>query len=364
MTGRLRILTVLGTRPEIIRLSRIIPALDGVAEHLLVHTGQNAVSNLSQLFFDELGIRAPDVHLGVDTSSLGRQLATLFESFEAVLDEHRPERVLILGDTNSGLVAFNCRRRGIPVYHMEAGNRCHDDRVPEEVNRRVIDHCSSVLLPYTHRSAANLEREGIARHRIFVTGNPINEVLRHYAPAIDASDALARLGLSAGQYLVATMHRAESVDHDEVLAGLCSALVRVADMYELPLILSVHPRIERRLDEGVFAGTRVRAVPALGFFDFVHLQKHAALVLTDSGTVQEECAILHVPVITIRDTTERPETVEAGSNIIASTDPARICAAAEFVRSRGGSVGWSAPPEYLERNVSDKIVRILLSNAA
>lgn len=364
MTGRSRILTVLGTRPEIIRLSRIIPALDGVAEHVLVHTGQNAASNLSQLFFDELGVRAPDVHLGVDTSSLGRQLATLFESFEAVLDEHRPERVLILGDTNSGLVAFNCRRRGIPVYHMEAGNRCYDDRVPEEVNRRVIDHCSSVLLPYTHRSAANLEREGIARHRIVVTGNPINEVLLHYAPAIDASDALARLGLSAGRYLVATMHRAESVDHEAVLAGLCSALVRVADLYELPLILSVHPRIERRLDEGVFAGTRVRAVPALGFFDFVHLQKHAALVLTDSGTVQEECAILHVPVITIRDTTERPETVEAGSNIIASTDPARIYAAAEFVRSRGGSVGWSAPPEYLERNVSDKIVRILLSNAA
>ena len=355
-------LTVLGTRPEIIRLSRIIPALDVVAEHVLVHTGQNAAANLSQLLFDQLGVRAPDVHLGIDTSSLGRQLASLFEGFEAVLDAHRPERVLILGDTNSGLVAFNCQRRGIPVYHMEAGNRCYDDRVPEEVNRRVIDHCSSILLPYTHRSAANLVREGIARHRIFVTGNPINEVLEHYRPAIDASDALSRLELRAGGYLIATMHRAESVDREDVLAGLCRALVRVADLYELPLILSVHPRVERRLTDGVFAGTRVRAIPAPGFFDFVSLQQHAALVMTDSGTVQEECAILRVPVLTIRDTTERPETVEAGSNIIASTDPDRICAAARFVHTRGGRAEWSTPPEYLERNVSDKIVRMMLSN--
>lgn len=353
-------MTVLGTRPEIIRLSRIIPAIDGIAEHRLVHTGQNAASNLSQLFFDELGVRAPDQHLGVDTSSFGRQLATLFERFETVLDEFRPDRVLILGDTNSALVAFNCCRRGIPVYHMEAGNRCYDDRVPEEVNRRVIDHCSAVLLPYTHRSAANLEREGIARDRIFVTGNPINEVLEHYAPSINASSVLPRLGLAAGGYLVATMHRAESVDHDDVLAGLCSALVQVADLYERPLILSVHPRIERRLAEGVFAGTRVRAMPAFGFLDFVHLQKHAALVVTDSGTVQEECAILRVPVITIRDTTERPETVEAGSNIVASTDPVRICAAAAFLLAAGSEVTWTAPPEYLERNVSGKILRMLL----
>lgn len=364
MTDRPRIVTVLGTRPEIIRLSRVIPALDAVAEQVLVHSGQNSARNLSDVFFEQLGVREPDVHLGVDTSSLGRQLATLFEGFERVLDEQRPDRVLILGDTNSGLVAFNCCRRGIPVYHMEAGNRCYDDRVPEEVNRRVIDHSSAVLLPYTHRSAANLEREGIARHRIFVTGNPINEVLEHYASRIEASDSLRQFGLESGRYLLATMHRAENVDHEAVLEDLCQALIQVAGLYDLPLILSVHPRVERRLAEGVFAGTRVRPVPALGFFEFVKLQKHAALVLTDSGTVQEECAILRVPVITIRDTTERPETVEAGSNIVASTNPERITAAAAFLRARGPKGAWTPPSEYLERNVSEKIVRILLSNPA
>jgi UDP-N-acetylglucosamine 2-epimerase (non-hydrolysing) len=364
VSDRLKILTVLGTRPEIIRLSRVIPALDAVAEHVLVHTGQNFTENLSEVFFGQLGVRAPDVHLGVDTSSLGRQLATLFEGFEQVLDERRPDRVLILGDTNSGLVAYNCCRRGIPVYHMEAGNRCYDDRVPEEVNRRVIDHSSAVLLPYTHRSAANLEREGIARHRIFVTGNPINEVLEHYGPRIDGSNAPGSLGLEPVRYLLATMHRAENVDHEAVLDDLCRALVEVANLYQLPLILSVHPRVERRLADGVFAGTRVRPVPAMGFFEFVKLEKHAALVLTDSGTVQEECAILRVPVITIRDTTERPETVEAGSNIVASTDPERIVAVAGFLRARGPRGDWAPPPEYLERNVSDKVVRILLSNPA
>jgi UDP-N-acetylglucosamine 2-epimerase (non-hydrolysing) len=361
---RPRIVTVLGTRPEIIRLSRCIPKLDAVAEHVLVHTGQNQAANLSDIFFEQLGIRAPDVFLRVDTASLGRQLATLFERFEQLLDERRPDRVLILGDTNSGLVAFNCARRRIPVYHMEAGNRCYDDRVPEEVNRRVIDHCSSVLLPYTHRSAANLEREGIGRHRIYVTGNPIFEVLEHYRDRIDASDALRAHAVEAHGYLLATMHRAENVDRLEVLEGLCRALAATAALYGMPLILSVHPRVERLMTSAAFAGTKVVPVRALSFFEFVKLEKQAALVLTDSGTVQEECAIFRVPVITIRDTTERPETVEAGSNIVASTDPARILEAARFVRARGPKGDWAPPPEYLEPNVSDKIARIILSNPA
>ena len=356
-----RLVTVLGTRPEIIRLSRIIPTLDAIADHVVVHTGQNYTSNLSQVFFDELAVRAPDVWLGVDTSSFGRQLGTLFERFEELLDRQRPDRVLILGDTNSALVAFNCKRRGIPVYHMEAGNRCYDDRVPEEVNRRVIDHCSAVLLPYTHRSAANLEREGIARHRIFVTGNPIFEVLQHYAPQIDASPALASHGLEPGRYLLATCHRAENVDRAEVLRGLRDALAQVADVYQMPLLLSVHPRLEAALGKDAFAGTRVVALPAMPFFEFVKLEKHAALVVTDSGTVQEECCIFQVPVITIRDSTERPETVEAGSNIVASTDPARILAAARYLHAQGQH-RWTPPPEYVEPHVSKTIVRILLSN--
>ena len=360
---RFRLLTVLGTRPEIIRLSRIIPKLDAIADHVLVHSGQNYTDNLSRVFFDELQVRDPDVWMGIDTSSLGRQLATLFEGFERLLDEQRPDRVLLLGDTNSALVAFNCKRRGIPVYHMEAGNRCYDDRVPEEVNRRVIDHCSAVLLPYTYRSAANLEREGIERHRIFVTGNPIFEVLQHYSAAIDASPALSIHGLTPRRYLLATCHRAENVDRPEVLAGLRQALIEVAEVYEMPLLLSVHPRLDAHLGAAAFQGTRVVPLPAMPFFEFVRLEKDAALVVTDSGTVQEECCIFGVPVVTIRDTTERPETVEAGSNVIASTAPNRIAAAARHLRAQmDRGVTWAPPAEYVDPHVSEKIVRILLSN--
>jgi UDP-N-acetylglucosamine 2-epimerase (non-hydrolysing) len=358
----MRILTVVGTRPEIIRLARVIPKLDGIAEHTLVHTGQNFSANLSDVFFEELGVRRPDLFLNVDTSSLGRQLGTLFERFESMLDEVKPERVLILGDTNSGLVAYNCKRRGIPVYHMEAGNRCFDDRVPEEVNRRVIDHCSSVLLPYTERSAENLVREGIERRRIFVTGNPIFEVLDYYSGQIEASPALELHGVNPQKFLLATLHRAENVDTPTVFDGLCAALVRTAALYDMPLILSVHPRIQSRIADGRFEGTQVRPVEAMPFFEFVKLQKSAALVLSDSGTVQEECAIFNVPVITIRDTTERPETVEAGSNIISSTSGHAVVAAARYLNGIGTRGNWSAPAEYLTPNVSDKIVRLMLSN--
>jgi UDP-N-acetylglucosamine 2-epimerase (non-hydrolysing) len=354
-------MTVVGTRPEIIRLSRIVPAVDQHCDHVFVHTGQNFSDNLSRVFFDELEVREPDEFLNVDTSSFGRQLATLFEGFEQLLDKHQPDRLLILGDTNSALVAFNCKRRGIPVYHMEAGNRCYDDRVPEEVNRRVIDHCSSVLLPYTHRSAANLVKEGIERERIFVTGNPIFEVLEHYKAQIDASDAMPRHGVERNSYVLATMHRAENVDDNEIFARLCGALGDVARLYEKPLILSVHPRIEKKLDRSAFGEADIRLIAAMPFFEFVHLQKNAALVVTDSGTVQEECAIFGVPVITIRDTTERPETIEAGTNIVTSTNREKIVAAARFTQA-SGIPHWQAPPEYLEPNVSAKIVRILLGN--
>lgn len=359
----MRVMTVLGTRPEIVRLSRIIPKLDNVCDHVLVHSGQNTADNLSRVFFDQLRVREPDVFLAVDVSTLGRQLATLFERAEGLLDDVRPDRVLILGDTNSGLVAFNCKRRGITVYHMEAGNRCYDDRVPEEVNRRVIDHCSSVLLPYTERSAQNLVREGIERRRIFVTGNPIYEVLETYRDEIDHSDALERHGVASGEYLLATMHRAESMDRPEVFEGLCEALSAVSALYGFPLLLSVHPRIDRQIAERRFDSPLVRCVDAMPFFEFVKLEQHAALVLTDSGTVQEEAAIFRVPAITLRDTTERPETVEVGSNVVASTRPQAIVDAARFVRSLGVVGQWTPPREYLEKAVSDKVTRIMLSNA-
>ncbi len=359
-----RVLTIVGTRPEIIRLCRIIPMLDTHFEHTLVHTGQNFSDSLNKVFFEELAIRAPDKFLAVDTTSFGSQLGTLFERFERVLDETSPERVLILGDTNSALVAFNCKRRGIPVYHMEAGNRCFDDRVPEEVNRRVIDHCSSVLLPYTARSAENLVREGIERHRIFVTGNPIYEVLESYRPQIDASPALASHGVTRHGYLLATIHRAENVDRPAVFSGICDALSEVAELYEMPLILSTHPRIQSRLSPATFKSKLVRPVGAMPFFEFVRLERDAAGVLTDSGTVQEECAIFRVPVLTVRDTTERPETMESGSNLVTSTDPEAIVRAGRFLKALGPQGQWTPPLEYTERFVAEKVLRILHSNPA
>jgi UDP-N-acetylglucosamine 2-epimerase (non-hydrolysing) len=357
----MKILTVVGTRPEIIRLSLVIPRLDAAVEHTLVHTGQNAADNLSGVFFRELALREPDEHLGVDTSSFGRQLATLFEGFEAVLDRHRPDRVLILGDTNSALVAFNCKRRGIPVFHMEAGNRCYDDRVPEEVNRRVIDHCSTVLMPYTQRSAENLVREGIERDRIFIIGNPINEVLLATAALHGGTAMLEPYAVEPQHYLLATLHRAENVDGAATFGELCRALGDVATLYGMPLILSVHPRIRDRLGDDMFGGADVRPVPAMPFSEFVGLQRHAALVLTDSGTVQEECAILKVPVLTLRNTTERPETLEWGSNIVTSTAREPILRAARYLHGLPRRGSWQPPPEYLATDTSERVVRILLS---
>jgi UDP-N-acetylglucosamine 2-epimerase (non-hydrolysing) len=233
---------VLGTRPEIIRLSRLIPKLDALCEHVLVHTGQNFDPSLSDVFFRDLGVRAPDVSLGVRADSFGEQAGQILAGTERALGEHAPDRLLILGDTNSGLAAVVAKRMGVPVYHMEAGNRCFDDRVPEEVNRRIIDHSSDVLLPYTERSRANLLREGIASQRVIVTGNPILEVLEHYKPCVDASDVHARIGVERGAYFLVTAHRAENVDVPERLRQLAEALRRVGEEHRLPIVISMHPR--------------------------------------------------------------------------------------------------------------------------
>jgi UDP-N-acetylglucosamine 2-epimerase (non-hydrolysing) len=244
----MKLMTVLGTRPEIIRLSRVIPLLDTYAEHLLVHTGQNYATSLSGVFFDELGIREPDISLGIRADSFGEQVGRILAEAENIFRTHRPDRLLILGDTNSALVSIVARRLGIPVYHMEAGNRCFDDRVPEEVNRRVIDHSSSVLMPYTERSKANLVAEGFPQDRIFVTGNPIFEVLEHYRPLIDHSSVLTDLGLADNEYFLVTAHRAENVDHAERLATLLEALGALHDAHGLPIVVSVHPRTRSQAD--------------------------------------------------------------------------------------------------------------------
>ncbi len=357
----MKIMVILGTRPEIIRLSLIIPVLDQLCKLVVVHTGQNYDRTLSEIFFEELGLRQPDHVLESRSDTLMEQVGKILVGCERVLRQERPDRLLLLGDTNSALSAIAAKRMGIPVYHMEAGNRCFDDRVPEEVNRRIIDHCSDVLLPYTERSRANLLREGIAGNRIYVTGNPIKEVLDHFSPQIGASRVGQSLGVQAGSFFLVTLHRAENVDDPARLQSLVEALYALRDEYGMPVICSLHPRTRsqlarqgKSLDE-----TRVTAIEPLGLFDFVHLEKNAFCVLSDSGTVQEECCLFNVPNVTLRDVTERPETVEVGSNFIAGCQPDAIARAVRAVTRK--QFDWTPPPEYLVAHVSRTVVNTVLS---
>src|SRR5687768_10156516 len=265
----MRVVTIFGTRPEIIRLSRVIPLLDQHCEHITVHTGQNYEESLSDIFLRDLRVRTPDVHMGIRATSFGEQFAKIITGTESLLREKRPDALLLLGDTNSALSAIAAARMGIPVFHMEAGNRCYDDRVPEEVNRRIIDHSSSYLLPYTERSKDNLVREGIERERIFVTGNPIFEVIEAYKPEIDASTILERLGLESRKFYLVTMHRAENVDDPRRLSQLAEGLSSLAEKHKMPVIVSVHPRTASRLaaENVVASSSRVRFLEPFGFLD-------------------------------------------------------------------------------------------------
>ena len=356
----MKVVTVLGTRPEVIRLSRVIEKLDRLCEHRLVHTGQNFDPSLSDVFFDELEVRKPDHYLGVRGATFAAQAGQILEGCEAVFQAERPDAVLILGDTNSGLCSIVARRLGVPVFHMEAGNRCFDDRVPEEVNRRVIDHSSSVLMPYTHRSKENLVREGIDARHIYVTGNPIREVLTHYDEHISTSTVHERLGLERGGYFLVTMHRAENVDIEARLERLTRALSLVHQQYGLPVVCSLHPRTRDKMRAfGLeVGGGDVHYLEPLGLFDFVALERRARCVLSDSGTVQEECCIFGVPTVTIRDVTERPETLECGSNMLSGAEPERILACVSAVLDR--QPAWSPPPEYLVGDVSTTVAKIVL----
>lgn len=354
----MKIATVLGTRPEIIRLSRVIDKLDQSVEHLLVDTGQNYDPKLSDIFYSQLGVRKPDHVLGVREESFGAQIGQILARTEKVFTEERPDRLLLLGDTNSALSSIVAKRIGIPVFHMEAGNRCYDDRVPEEVNRRIIDHSSDILMPYTERSRANLLREGIAGERIFVTGNPIKEVIDHFAAQIADASSMADLSVEPGQFFLVTLHRAENVDVRGRLGPLLEALARIAAEYALPIVVSTHPRTADRIRRfNLVPEGDVRLLDPMGFFDFVNLETNALCVLSDSGTVQEECAILNKPNVTLRDVTERPETIECGSNILSGADPDNILRCVAIALSRPPS--WSAPPEYLVEDVSSIAARIV-----
>ncbi len=356
----MKVLTLFGTRPEIIRLSQVIKQLDRFCDQTLVHTGQNFDPNLSDIFFHELALRLPDVQLGVQATGFAEQAGQILARAGEVFAQHRPDRLLVLGDTNSALAAIVAARMGIPVYHMEAGNRCYDDRVPEEINRRIIDHCSNVLMPYTHRSKENLLREGIERQRIFVTGNPIYEVLNAYVRQIETSDVLQRLDVATGAYFLVTLHRAENVDDPGRLEQLLRGLALVADTYAEPMVVSLHPRTADKLAHyGLEPGSaRVRLLRPMGFFDFVKLERHAHCVLSDSGTVQEECCIFKIPNVTVRDVTERAETIECGSNILSGAEPYAVLRAVKIALEANRS--WIPPVEYREPQVSVIVSKIVL----
>lgn len=349
----MKVVTVLGTRPEIIRLSRIIPKLDKVCKHILVHTGQNYDENMSGVFFGELELRQPDYYLGVGSETFGQQFGKLMAGVEEVFLKEKPDRLLILGDTNSALSSFMAKRMGIPVYHMEAGNRCYDDRVPEEANRRVIDHSSDIHMPYTERSRANLLREGIAGNQIFVIGNLIYEVLQNYHWK---TSILGELELYKDKFILVTAHRQENVDDKQRLISLLTACSNLTNDYKV--IFSRHPRTAKMMEKFNIDFPSIVFHEPFCLKDFLTLESNAACVVTDSGTVQEECCILKIRCVTIRDTTERPETVECGSNILSGVGVSSITKCVEIALSR--DIDWQPPPEYLVPNVSDKVVNLVM----
>jgi len=356
----MKLMTILGTRPEIIRLNLIIPLLDKFFGHILVYTGQNYEPNLSNIFFNELNVRKPDYVFDCKDESTMGQIGKILRHSESVLKKENPDRLLILGDTNSALSSVVAKRMNIPVFHMEAGNRCYDDKVPEEVNRRIVDHCSDVLMPYTERSRENLLREGLPGQRIFVIGNPIFEVLDYYKNVIDISGIMQKLSLEKKKYFLVTLHRSENVDVQERLSNFITSFHLLYKIYKMPIICSLHPRTRSQLKKQnkTMKGKGIITVKPLGLFEFVQLEKNAYCVLSDSGTVQEECCIFRIPNVTLRDVTERPETVESGSNLIAGSNPDDICKAVDAVLGRVNE--WNPPHEYLVKNVSSTVLKILL----
>jgi UDP-N-acetylglucosamine 2-epimerase (non-hydrolysing) len=356
-----KLLTIVGTRPELIRLSLFFSLLPKAGvQHTLVHTGQNYDPRLSDVFFEELELPEPDAYLGVAAETVGAQIGAIVERSERVMLDVKPDALLILGDTNSGLSAISAARHGIPIFHMEAGNRCFDWRVPEEKNRKLIDHISTFLLPYTQRSREYLLAEGIHPTRILLSGNPITDVVEHFRRRWEGSDALGELGLDDGRYLLATAHREETVDVPERLGVICAGLEAVAADFDVPVVWSVHPRTRKRLEGSRKLDPRLRLCEPFGFLDFMRLQASALCVVTDSGTVQEESSLLKIPAVTCRDATERPETVECGSNMLSGvSDPDNLLACVRTMVS--GRRDWVSPYER-DHGVAERVLKFILGN--
>lgn len=361
---KLKVMTVVGTRPEIIRLSRVMAKLDTFCDHVLVHTGQNYDYELNGIFFEDLGIRKPDHFLEAAGSTGAETIGKVIIATDKVLGEMQPEAVLILGDTNSCLAAIPAKRRKIPIFHMEAGNRCFDMRVPEEINRRIVDHTADINLTYSSIAREYLLREGLPPDRVIKTGSPMHEVLAYYAPKIAASDVMSRLGVEPQRYFVVSAHREENVDSERNFAALIETLNAVATTYDLPVVVSTHPRTRKRIEAtGAVLDSRVRLLKPLGFSDYVRLQKDAKAVMSDSGTITEESSILNFRALNLRDAHERPEGMEEGSVMMVGTNVERVMQGLAILEQQptGSERLLRQVADYGMPNVSDKVLRIIHS---
>ncbi|MCA0177911.1 MAG: UDP-N-acetylglucosamine 2-epimerase (non-hydrolyzing) [Proteobacteria bacterium] len=362
--NKLHVMTVVGTRPEIIRLSRVLAALDVHCQHTLVHTGQNYDYELNQIFFDDLGLRTPDHFLNVAGATGAQTIGNVIIAVDQVLAQVKPDAMLVLGDTNSCMAVLSAKRRKIPTFHMEAGNRCFDMRVPEEINRRIVDHTADINLTYSSIAREYLLAEGLPPDRIIKSGSPMAEVLAHYRPRIDAADVLGRLGLQREGYFVVSAHREENVDSAEQFAKLVAVLNAVAHTYDLPVIVSTHPRTQKRVDAtGSRFHPRIQLLKPLGFSDYNHLQLHARAVLSDSGTISEESSILNFPALNLREAHERPEGMEEAAVMMVGLEVERVLQGLSVLQDqpRGEERLLRQVADYSMPNVSDKVVRILHS---
>ncbi|EGR0040962.1 UDP-N-acetylglucosamine 2-epimerase (non-hydrolyzing) [Vibrio vulnificus] len=361
---KLKVMSVVGTRPEIIRLSRVLAKLDEHCEHILVHTGQNYDFELNEVFFNDLGVRKPDYFLSAAGKNAAETIGQVIIKVDQVLEEIQPEAMLVLGDTNSCISAIPAKRRKVPIFHMEAGNRCFDQRVPEETNRRIVDHTADINLTYSTIARDYLLAEGLPAERVIKTGSPMFEVLHHYMPQIDSSDVLARLGLQKGQFFIVSAHREENVDSPKQLAKLAETLNTVAQHYNLPVIVSTHPRTRNRIEaQGLEFHPNIQLLKPLGFHDYNHLQKNAKVVLSDSGTISEESSIMNFPALNMREAHERPEGMEEASVMMVGLGVERVMQALQILESQpsGDERLLRQVYDYSMPNVSDKVVRIIHS---
>lgn len=361
----LKVVTVIGTRPEIIRLSRTMALLDEHVNHVIVHTGQNYDYELNEVFFKELELRKPDHFLNVDTSSLGSAVGDIIKKSEAVLRHEKPDAFLVLGDTNSCLAAYTAKRMHIPVFHMEAGNRSYDFNVPEEINRRIIDHIADFNLVYTEHARRHLISEGLPHRRIYLTGSPMKEVLGHYLPKINKSEVLGQLNLEKGKYFVVSTHREENVDSPENLGRIITTLNRLASEFGLPVIVSTHPRTRKRLgDLSIDIHPNINFLKPFGFLDYIFLQLNATCTLSDSGTISEESSILGFPAISLRQSMERPEAQDTGSIILTGFEPGIVLQSVKLaIAENKVRKEKSIPADYQIADTSWRTLKLILGNA-